>query len=367
MARKGGQNRGLFERPPGSGIWWVDWYDHRGKRHREKMGTWSAARDHYISRKNMVREIKNGLRRESDLFDAKPLTLKEFIADCLPELRQLDSRKEQERYAKRWIKLIGHLPLSKVTAECAIKRRTAQLEKGLTPATCNRETAFLRAILTRAVNRGHLAAHPLRGLKNLPEDNKRTRTLSPSEEVRLEAAMAPEDFEVIAVAIDTGIRKAKLFALPWTHINLEEGWIDVTKAKAQSSRQIPMTKRVRAILERRWSCRKSAWVFANSRGNPMNPSNFINRRMKPAMEEAGIENLIFHDLRRTFASRLASAGKGGRILSGIMGHKSAKTTDRYAHLDPAAFKAAIQVLDEVNESRSTGGLRLVQPRNSQSS
>jgi hypothetical protein len=29
--------RGVFERPPGSGVWWINFYEH-GKQHREKVG-----------------------------------------------------------------------------------------------------------------------------------------------------------------------------------------------------------------------------------------------------------------------------------------------------------------------------------------
>jgi hypothetical protein len=29
--------RGVFERPPGSGVWWINYYEH-GNQHREKVG-----------------------------------------------------------------------------------------------------------------------------------------------------------------------------------------------------------------------------------------------------------------------------------------------------------------------------------------
>ena len=30
--------RGVFERPKGSGVWWVCYFDQHGRRHREKVG-----------------------------------------------------------------------------------------------------------------------------------------------------------------------------------------------------------------------------------------------------------------------------------------------------------------------------------------
>ena len=53
-----------------------------------------------------------------------------------------------------------------------------------------------------------------------------------------------------------------------------------------------------------------------------------------ALEEAGIADLDFHwhDLRHTFASRLA--GVGIRAIQDALGHKSIAMTVRYSHLAP---------------------------------
>ena len=56
MARKQGKDRGLFERPPGSGIWWVRYFDHHGREHREKIGAKGLARRVYEKRKTEIRE-----------------------------------------------------------------------------------------------------------------------------------------------------------------------------------------------------------------------------------------------------------------------------------------------------------------------
>lgn len=356
MARPGGKDRGLFERPKGSGIWWVRYHDHRGKERREKVGSKSAARQLYEMRKNLIREVKLGLKPETALTgDTKRVTLGEFVTSCLPELQQKKSWKDQERFAKVWTRLIGHVDIRQVCPNHAVLRRTARLEKGIAPATCNRETEFLKAILERAVRDGVLEKNPLKGLKLLPVDNTRYRTATGSEEQRLSEVMERDDFDIVAFAVDTGIRRGRIFCLPWSQVDLEGGWITVVDAKAGSSRQVPMTNRVRALLERRYETRKGAWVFPNSKGNPLNPDTWCSRKFRPALEAAGITNLWFHDLRRTFGSRMTQRGQGGRVLTGIMGHKSTKTTDRYAHLDPTSFKAAIQVLDD---DQGKGGLRV---------
>ena len=52
MARTGGQDRGLFERPAGSGVWWIRYHDVTGRERREKAGTKTEARTLYIQCKD---------------------------------------------------------------------------------------------------------------------------------------------------------------------------------------------------------------------------------------------------------------------------------------------------------------------------
>ena len=48
------KERGVFERPKGSGVWWINYY-HDGKQHREKGGTRTEAKDLYKERKAAAR------------------------------------------------------------------------------------------------------------------------------------------------------------------------------------------------------------------------------------------------------------------------------------------------------------------------
>ncbi len=52
------KHRGVFEREPGSGVWWIVYFDQFGKRRREKAGTKSVAITLYRKRKQQVLEGK---------------------------------------------------------------------------------------------------------------------------------------------------------------------------------------------------------------------------------------------------------------------------------------------------------------------
>jgi len=56
--RRESKARGVFEKVPGSRVWWIVYYDQFGKRHREKAGTKSAAIKLYGKRKQQALEGK---------------------------------------------------------------------------------------------------------------------------------------------------------------------------------------------------------------------------------------------------------------------------------------------------------------------
>lgn len=72
------KHRGLFERPPGSNIWWINYYID-GKQHREKAGTKQAAISLYQKRKTDDREGK----KLPDLRSKRFVTVAELIDDAL--------------------------------------------------------------------------------------------------------------------------------------------------------------------------------------------------------------------------------------------------------------------------------------------
>jgi site-specific recombinase XerD len=75
--------------------------------------------------------------------------------------------------------------------------------------------------------------------------------------------------------------------------------------------------------------RTSRWVFPSETGEtPLDARQFVNRVFLPVLEAAGIRNFHWHDLRHTFASRLAMAGVDLNTIPEIMGHKTLAMTLR---------------------------------------
>lgn len=76
-------------------------------------------------------------------------------------------------------------------------------------------------------------------------------------------------------------------------------------------------------------------------------SIFRYRRMKLLLEQAGLPDIRFHDLRHTFATHALTSGVDVKTLSGILGHtRAAFTLDTYTHTTGDMQKRAAEIVGE---------------------
>ena len=83
-------------------------------------------------------------------------------------------------------------------------------------------------------------------------------------------------------------------------------------------------------------------------------SNFRRRAWIPAVEEAGLAPLRYHDLRHSHAALLIVQGEHPKLIADRLGHASPTVTMAiYAHLFPGLDEEAADRLDKArNESRT---------------
>ena len=63
---------------------------------------------------------------------------------------------------------------------------------------------------------------------------------------------------------------------------------------------------------------------------------------RPAMEDAGIDGLVWHGLRHTFCSWCAMAGLSLKTIQELAGHKTIGMSARYSHLSPDHKRSEIE-------------------------
>jgi integrase len=111
------------------------------------------------------------------------------------------------------------------------------------------------------------------------------------------------------------------------------------KSDLSTRRSVPMADCLVGALDR-WSERteyrgEGDLVFAYPRtGSPLDRSK-VSKRFKAAYRDAKVREVKFHDLRHTFATRLAASGQPLRTIQEFLGHADSKTTQIYAHYAPS--------------------------------
>jgi len=205
------------------------------------------------------------------------------------------------------------------------------------PATVNRMKAALSALFKFAVAEGYIADNPARKVPNRKENNERIRYLgdehhAPDERERLLAACKQSEWPklhlLVVLAITTGARRGELLGLKWTDIDFQRRTATLHDTKNGDSRVLPLpTPAISELMKFR---KTSGLIFPGLRKpqRPFDPHKVWNK----ALEEAGISDFRFHDLRHSAASYLVMAGATLHECAEVLGHRSIQTTKRYAHL-----------------------------------
>lgn len=220
-------------------------------------------------------------------------------------------------------------------------------DKPRKPSSVNRELACLSRILAMAVDNGLLARNPCSKVKRLREDNMRTRYLTVSEETQLMDAITHR-YErlrpLIILALNTGMRQGEILSLAWPQIDWERNLIIVVNTKNNHDRTIPMNEPVKELLVKLWreSDKASEQLFKEY-------GKAITLTFTRLAHRSGLMGFRFHDLRHTFATRLAEAGTDAFTLAALLGHRTIAMTARYTHPTDDGKRRAIAALSRYNE------------------
>lgn len=250
----------------------------------------------------------------------------------------------------------GPLPLDHITYAAIedfkhhLIRPEAEGGKELGGKTANNVLTVLRRLLVVAKKRGAIASVP--EIEWLPMEPADFDFLEFVDAENLIEAARGEWRAMIAVAIKCGLRQGELLALRWSDVDLKNGKLWVRRSyvrgrfklpKGRKPREIPLGEDVRAELTRHRHLRGEL-VFCDADGNVLTNGE-CKWPLYHACTGAGIRRVGWHVLRHTFGSLLASQGVSLRQIQLLMGHKSIKTTERYAHLSPHVARDAVKLLD----------------------
>ena len=191
----------------------------------------------------------------------------------------------------------------------------------------------------------------VRKVKQLEENNKRLRYLSPEECERLIYSCSDYLKPIVITALHTGMRKTEILKLKWKQADMKNGFINLSDTKSGKRRSISISETLNITLKSIARRLDIQYVFFNPKTGKH--YNDIKKAFNRACDKAKITDFRFHDLRHTFASQLLMGGGDLVALKEILGHSDIKMTLRYAHLASAHMKEAVNILNSKLKENST--------------
>ncbi len=324
--------------------WYCDFYDAQGKRHRVSCKT---------ANKKLAAEVE--VRLKSEAFNEKMLGRKPARLRTLGRVLEGYVRwaEAQGRSADRARQCAAHVEqilgadtnASSLGAQQVDAYKEIRLKEQAAAGTIKRELVVLIAALNHAVRTGLLNANPLAGKVRQIKTQPRTRLLSDSERERLleAAARGPRHLlPFLRLLLLTGLRRNEALCLRWADIDFGKRTLIVQHGKGDKSRLIPLSRQAIAVLA--GLARHSEWVF-DSRGRRIGS---VKNSWRTCCRRAGIEDLCLHDLRRAFASALATRGVSPFIIQSLLGHSQLRTTEVYVTLSESARMAGVEVIPDLS-------------------
>lgn len=319
-----------------------------GHERRLTIGAWPAWSA--TAARERAKELRRQIDRGEDPLGVKQLRRSDpTFGDLVEQYLTVEACRqkgfaEYERILRR-----DALPAWKNFRAADIRRRDVIAlieEKARTaPIAANRLFELLRRVFNFAIRRDILEANPCALVRKPGEERSKDRVLS-SDEIRgLWTALDSPGFTkhtaaALRLILVTAQRPGEVVTVEWNEIDLGEGWwtLPAEKAKNSLAHRVPLSKTARVILE--GLPRVSQFVFPSPRdGQPMHRAALALalRRAREREEDAlEVNGFAPHDLRRTAASQMASAGVERFVIGRVLNHVEPGVTrvyDRHSYDD----------------------------------
>jgi integrase len=252
---------------------------------------------------------------------------------------------EWKRIGEKWKERFKGRRLREITRG-DVQGEVSTFALNVKSGTVNRHLTLLKAFFRDAVDNGAIEKNSAQFVKKLRENNERVRYLTEAEEERLFTELPEKYRPVVLFAILTGMRRGEIFKLERRDVDLDRRIITVRDPKEGMTKRLPISQSVCALLVSAFKSSANDDPRPGDRVFPFDAHNFVNRVFIPTVRRAEIQDFRFHDLRHSFASRLAMKGVDLATIGKLMGHHGIRMTERYAHLTEDRLRAAVETLTD---------------------
>jgi len=371
------------------------WYrDENGKRHQEKVKGANCIKDAELKLQKKVDEIKH--KKLYGVVEKSEIKFKDFVPVYIEEYAKVrkDSWKSDQKHLNYpLIPFFGEMFLSQIDSraisEFVKKRKQNKIKKldesrfykdKISKKTINNELSLLRKMFKLAKKwdyKLYRNENPVDKEDFFKDIEKRDRILSEDEQQRLFRELPLHLKPIVNCALETGMRLREILHLKWKNVDLENSLITILPkdSKNRKKREVPISNTLNYILFELWSERENRklneygkpefrnYVFlyrklirVEMKKNKKSPIykwvkiDNIRNAFGKALSREEINGFHFHDLRRTFATRLNQMEISSIMISRLMGHSSVNMTSHYTSISRPEKINAVNKLNGFNHN-----------------
>jgi integrase len=270
-------------------------------------------------------------KNDTTLGEALDLLLEDY------QLREIKSLYRQTSVVRAVKKRLGHRKIQSLTNTALLDYVRSRKQAGKSNQTVIHDLGVIRKALSIALEYGWISKLPT--LPSLRKGLARQGFVDRETFDRILTSL-PEEFKDFAsFAYLTGWRRGDVANLTYRMCDLEEKVIRLPVTKNDQPRLLPMVGDVWILIHKRWKERQGSdtHVF------PHTPTQLkaLYRAWGHAAKEAGVPDILFHDLRRSAVRDMVRAGVPDVVAMKISGHRTRHVFDRYNIVSYADVEEAL--------------------------
>lgn len=251
--------------------------------------------------------------------------IERYLAEVTPSMK--GAIEDTIRLKAMMRKPIARWSMANLSAARVAAYRDERL-KEVSGGTVIRELAYISAIVNHARREWSInVLNPVQMVRKPQSPQARSRVLTDEEVAKLLRALEPTGRRshwtkpAVQLALATAMRRGELLSLRWEHVDLQARTAFLADTKNGESRTVPLSTVAVQVLSE----------LPRHISGVVIPVKFfsLDAAFKRARKRAGLDEVRFHDLRRTAITRMAEKLPNVIELAAVSGHKSLMVLKRY--------------------------------------
>jgi integrase len=244
-----------------------------------------------------------------------------FLAECTKDLAE-NTRRNYTSHGNILISVFGHMQLSEIKPH----HIGNYLDRHSSPMSANIQIGLMSTMFERALRWGMADTNPCKGVrrnKMKPRDRYIT-----DEEYRAIRNKAPDWLQVaMDISLLTALRESDVLKIKLA--DLDDQHLTVIQKKTKKRQTYVITEALNSAISKakaldRGSVRSLYLIFDHS--GRRYSEKMLQEKFRKARDEAGISDVVFHDIR----AKAATDSKGeGLDYQALLGHSKRDMSDRY--------------------------------------